>query len=228
MTFHTPAIKRSESDPILRFIVADRDSSTSPSPRARRDSRASAATATGHSHAHERQHTMFTIRASAQKTTVAVDARAAKKADAKRCARAISSSSSSRGSIASRVSRGGSGRLGTRARGRKTRDGSDVFFYARSRRAWASRRDARGRARAIAVDIDRGRDRSRSIHPSSRARIHRARARRGIARGIERARLTNEIFSLKRTAPSSPRRLPSPPPPPPCSSPGPRTRKSSA
>ena len=32
------------------------------------------------------------------------------------------------------------------------------------------------RARAIAVDIDRGRDRSRSIHPSSRARIHRARA----------------------------------------------------
>jgi len=39
-------------------------------------------------------HTMFTVRASAQKTTVAVDARAAKKADAKRydrpTARAIS------------------------------------------------------------------------------------------------------------------------------------------
>ena len=175
MTFHTPAIKRSESDPILRFILADRDSSTSPSPRARRDSRASAATATGHSHAHERQHTMFTIRASAQKTTVAVDARAAKKADAKRCARAISSSSSSRGSIASRVSRGRSGRLGTRARGRKTRDGSDLFFYARSRRAWASRRDARGRSR------DRGRHRSGprsiAIDPSIVARAHPPRAR---------------------------------------------------
>ena len=51
------------------------------------------------------------------------------------------------------------------------------IFYARSRRAWASRRDARGRARAIAVDIDRGRDRSRSIHPSSRARVVASNAR---------------------------------------------------
>ena len=183
MTFHTPT-KRSESDPILRFILADRDSSTSPSPRARRDSRASAATATGHSHAHERQHTMFTIRASAQKTTVAVDARAAKKADAKRCARAISSSSSSRGSIASRVSRGRSGRLGTRARGRKTRDGSDVFFsHAVASRVGVETRRSRSRAR------DRGRHRSGprsiAIDPTIVARAHPPRARRVVESSAE-------------------------------------------
>lgn len=52
-----------------------------------RPRRTTATTTTVYSHAHAHHHTMFTVRASAQKTTVAVDARAAKKADAKRYAR---------------------------------------------------------------------------------------------------------------------------------------------
>ena len=116
-----------------------------------------------------------------------------------------------------------------RAREVERRGMGRMYFFTRGRVA-RGRRDATlavARARSRSTSIGAAIDRDRS-NPSSRARIHGARARRGIERGIERARLTNEIFSLKRTAPSSPRRLPSPPPPPPCSSPGPRTRKSSA
>ena len=99
-----------------------------------------------------------------------------------------------------------------------------IFLRAVASRVGVETRRARARSRSTSIGA--AIDRDRSIH--RRARASTARARRGIERGIERARLTSEIFSLKRTAPSSPRRLPSPPPPPPCSSPGPRTRKSSA
>ena len=114
------------------------------------------------------------------------------------------------------------------ARARSKDEGwiGSIFLRAVASRVGVETRRSRSLARSRSTSIGAAIDRDRSIH--RRARASTARARRGIERGIERARLTNEIFSLKRTAPSSPRRLPSPPPPPPCSSPGPRTRKSSA
>lgn len=70
------------------YVARDVQSTRRSSPRDRDErDRDAATTTTVYSHAHAHHHTMFTVRASAQKTTVAVDARAAKKADAKRYAR---------------------------------------------------------------------------------------------------------------------------------------------
>jgi len=75
-----------ETNPI--YVARDVQSTCRSSPRDRDErDRDAATTTTVYSHAHAHHHTMFTVRASAQKTTVAVDARAAKKADAKRYAR---------------------------------------------------------------------------------------------------------------------------------------------
>ena len=69
-----------------------------------------------------------------------------------------------------------------------------MYFFTRGRVA-RGRRDATlavARARSRSTSIGAAIDRDRSIH--RRARASTARARRGIERGIERARLTSEIF----------------------------------
>ena len=138
------------------------------------------------------KHTMFTVRASAQKTTVAVDARAAKKADAKRYVRArdIRIATRSKGGSIERP------RDATRAREARlatSMDAHDLLLFCVCVRVASVGETGRRRDAIESVATPR-RDRSRSfaglegMNAMTRPRVKRGRRARVVA--SERARLT--------------------------------------